>query len=343
MIIHYWRRKRVLSFFGKGGPGDRAAKVRLRYWAASLAFLAFFAFAVTALAGPRWGIRLVPEFRRGVDVVLAFDLSRSMDVRDVGGGVTGSGNGPSGVTRLEQAAAIALELVSKSGGTARHAIAIGKGQGILAVPLTSDAEAVFGFLDGIATSSVTGRGTNLEKLIDAAASAFKDNFPGKRRIILFSDGESLTGSLSAACDRALARDISIIAVGLGTEAGGAVPQAEDVLGLDPAAGKTGGQGVISQANPEALRGAAARTGGIYLDGNSAGTAALLAELLAEDARQDSGNNGGETGFRRELKSRRYMFILAALAAFGLSKLLACVIHLPPSGAPSPKTRRPHRE
>jgi Ca-activated chloride channel family protein len=299
MIAHYLRRGRVLLFFEKGGAGGRAraARIRRRYWASSLAFLAFFASIVIALAGPLRGTRLVPDFRRGIDAALAFDLSRSMDVRDAAGGAS----------RLEQAAAIAGSVVSapESAGI-RFAAAAGKGQGVLAVPLTLDIEAVSGFINGIGTARITGRGTDLEKLVDAAALAFKDDFPGKRRIILFSDGESHSGSLADAAGRCLARGVSIIAVGLGTEAGGPVPQA---AGED-------GQEIISRADRETLRKAAARTGGFYIDGD-ASAAAYIAERLA----RNGGAGRAETGFREEPRQARHLFILAALAFFGLSKLL----------------------
>jgi Ca-activated chloride channel family protein len=343
MAVHYWRRRRILLFFGNAGSGSHsgkggrtgAGKIRLRYLAASFAFLIFFAFTVIALAGPRWGIRLVPEFRRGLDVVLAFDLSRSMDVRD----------GPEGTSRLERAVSIAEDILSAPENAGiRFAAAAGKGRGILAVPLTLDTEAIPAFLGGIATSRVTGRGTDLEKLIDAAALAFKDEFPGKRRIILFSDGEALSGSLAAACDRCLARDIAIIAVGLGTEAGGLVPEAETLSGLDPAAGETDGRGIISRADREALSTAAGRTGGVYIDGNTGAAASLVSDFLTRAGETGPGEAedpaSGETGFRGELKSRRYIFILAALAFFGLSKLFACEFHLPLSPESLPKKRRP---
>ncbi|GHV81505.1 hypothetical protein AGMMS49991_00630 [Spirochaetia bacterium] len=292
-------------------------------------FLIFFGCCVIALAGPRWGFHLVPEFRRGVDVVLAIDLSLSMEVRDGGtasdGGVGASvGGRPS---RLERASAIAGEVVSAGmmgdgqyGGTGRgaqeqsspdvtgirYAATIGKGAGILAVPLTSDLEAVLTFLEGLSSSTVTGRGTNLENLIDAAAGAFKDTFPGKRRIILFSDGESLQGNFAAAVDRALAADIAITAVGLGTETGGIVP-----------GNSQGDQSPITSfLRRDTLQSAAGRTGGIYIDGGRADAAEKLAEHLASHVFETRSG-----AFRREVRSRRHIFILAALAALGVSKML----------------------
>jgi Ca-activated chloride channel family protein len=313
MFVHYRRSRPALSLF-RPSQNERApdpGELRFRYWFSSLAFLFALFCAVIALAGPRWGFTLVPEYRQGIDVALVLDLSRSMNVRD----------GDAGESRLERAGAIAGALLAGtgpgierpavsgrgpggSGGTIRYAAVIGKGQGVLAIPLTEDAEAVLSFINGISSSAVTGRGTNLESLIDTASTAFKDNFPGRRRIILFSDGETLSGNLSAAVNRALARDISVIAVCLGGESGGPVP------------GEDGDTGVISYARPDALRAAARTSGGIYLHGGEQDAAEKIISHLA------SLSFGSQTGsFRQELKSRGHVFILAALAAFGISKFL----------------------
>jgi Ca-activated chloride channel family protein len=230
------------------------------------------------------------------------DLSRSMDVRD---------GGERGRSRLEQAAVIAGELPALSRGT-RFAVVIGKGTGVLAVPLTDDAEAVSAFLEGLSTSLVTGRGTNLESLVTAAARAFQDSFPTRRHIILFSDGEAHQGSFFQGIENALARNISITAVGLGSEAGGVVPSAS---------GRDGGPeaDLVSFLRRDALRDAAERTGGIYLDGTNERAAAFLAgHIIAASPESGGAGDPGPADFRRERVSRSYIFILTALAAFGLS-------------------------
>jgi Ca-activated chloride channel family protein len=314
-VIHYRRRRGVLAFFPSSRRGTGFREIRFRYILSSLFFLLFFAFLIVSLAGPRWGTRLVPEFRRGADVVLAIDLSRSMDVRDGGEG------GPS---RLERSAAIARELVTLSGG-ARFAVAVGKGAGVLAVPLTDDAEAVMAFLEGLSTSLITGRGTNLESLITAASGAFQSSFPTRRRVILFSDGEAHQGIFSQGIEKALAEDISIAAVGLGSEAGGVVPGPSSLI---PAGGRAeeGPSGanagspetVMSFLRRDTLRNAAERTGGIYLDGTHDYAAALLADHIAAVSPGIGGP--GPAGFRRERVSRSYIFIIAALIFLGLSKM-----------------------
>ncbi|MDR1374602.1 MAG: VWA domain-containing protein, partial [Treponema sp.] len=203
-LLHYYRRRSLLDLLSRSAPAGGVREIRLRFIFSYCFFVLFLCLMITALAGPRWGTRVVPEMRRGVDVVLALDLSRSMDVEDLPPSLGVPGG--EGLSRMRRGAAVAGELVGASPGI-RFGIAIGKGSGILAVPLTDDTEAVVNFLDALSGAVVTGRGTNLEKLLDAACSAFQDMLPTRREIILVSDGEPLSGSLNAALDRAKAADI----------------------------------------------------------------------------------------------------------------------------------------
>jgi Ca-activated chloride channel family protein len=279
-----------------------------RFVLSGIFFWIFAALSLAALAGPRWGIQYVEDNYRGLDVVLALDVSRSMEVTDVSGGRT---EGESGrVSRLEQGAGIALKAVSACGGI-RFGAAAGRGRGVFAVPLTWDNEAINGFLESLSGSSVSGKGTNLESLVDAAAEAFESGFPGRRIIVLISDGEALTGSLPGALARAEAKDIGVVALAVGTEEGGPVPGLYD---------EDEGP-VYSRRRGDTLRYAAQRTGGIFIDGNRRDAAALLAGYLLSLAPGSSAGTGGER--RTEPKSRQDFFAILALLAFGVSKV--CVL------------------
>jgi Ca-activated chloride channel family protein len=308
LYFHYRQYRRVLSVLAVSIPAagreNLMGKRRFRYWVSASFFFLSLACGVTALAGPRWGSRPVPELGRGVDVVLAMDLSRSMDVRDVPGSPEGTV-----LSRLERARSIAGDLVTHSPGI-RFGVAVGKGGGILAVPLTDDTEAVISFLEGLSGEVITGRGTNLERLVNAAEDAFLEVLPTRRRIILFSDGESLGGSLWTALDRVRKANITVIALGLGSEEGGPVPAAGDYL-----LGETGDP-VISSLRRGTLETAAKRTGGIYVDGNRNDAASLLTEYLASFSTESI-----LRGYRWELSPRWHYFIIAALAALGISKIL----------------------
>ncbi|MDR0450500.1 MAG: VWA domain-containing protein [Treponema sp.] len=270
------------------GPEEGAKALRGRYRLSSALFLLSLGCLVIAVSGPRWGLRLVPEYRRGLDVILALDVSRSMEAGDPG------------LSRLERAAEISRETVENMGGV-RFGAALSRGRGVLALPLTGDSEAVLSFLAGLGSPALTGRGTNLESLVDAAAAAFSDSFPSRRVIVLLSDGEALSGSLNEAADRALLREISLAAVGIGSDEGDQLPDETDVP-------------VVSRRRPQALRNAAVKSGGLYIDGNEAEAPRILRSYL-ESLASESGAEGGRT----EKKPRWNLFVTAALFLFGASK------------------------
>jgi Ca-activated chloride channel family protein len=296
---------------GEGGWGF-SREFRLRCLGSGVCFYLFLACGVIALAGPRWGSRTVTTYRRGLDLVFALDLSRSMEVRDVSGFPGGLSGEEPPVSRLERALTLAVNLAGRTG-EIRRGLAIGRGRGILALPLSYDTEGLVSFLRGLGGNAMTGTGTNLEALVDAAAGAFQDAFPGRRGIVLFSDGEALSGNLGAALDRARGAGISLCILGLGTDAGGPVPaegSGEGLL-LDEA-----GDLVMSYRRGEVLREAALRTGGVYLDGNRDDGVVLLAEYLRS---LSSGLGPGAS--HREPGVRWHFFALAGLIFWGLSRIL----------------------
>ncbi|MDR2519005.1 MAG: VWA domain-containing protein [Spirochaetaceae bacterium] len=236
------------------------------------------------------------EYRRGVDVMFAFDVSRSMDVQD---------STPAGEkSRLKHAADIARAMIAASQGI-RFGAAIGKGQSLLAVPLTYDVETIRVFLESLSTSIIAGKGgTNLERLLDAASQGFQNTLPTKRCMLVFSDGESWSGSLSAALDRLDAAEITVVAVGMGTEAGGPVPQ------------ESGEPPPISYRREAALRNIAERTGGLYVDPNREDAPKVLEQYFIALSHQT-----GIKGYKIEEQARWRIFMLIGLASFGLAKIL----------------------
>ncbi|GAB1481859.1 VWA domain-containing protein [Treponema sp.] len=266
-------------------------ELRSRYILSNVFFASSLALIIIALAGPRWGERLVSDYRRGLDITLAFDVSRSMEVQDIV---------PS---RLGRAAELAQDLVQGSPGI-RFAIALGKGNGIVAVPLTDDAESTQSLLGALSSSTMSSSGTDLEQLIDAARSAFPSSSPSRRLIILFSDGEALSGSLQAAADRAALEGIILSTVGLGTLEGGLVPA-------------NGGQGkqILSSLREAELRKAASRALGIYIDGKNPGALREVLEYIGQLSTATA------QGFRRESRLQSPLFLALALLFFAASKFI----------------------
>jgi Ca-activated chloride channel family protein len=312
-LLRRERERRAIRYLAGGRPGEEEELFRRRR-GSSLCYYLFLAAMILALAGPFWGSRRVFSYHRGLDLVLALDLSRSMEVRDVAP-LSGAPPIPEGapVSRLERGAALAVELLRRTGG-ARVGIALGRGRGILALPLSFDAESPLALLEGLRGQALSGGGTNLEALIDAASGAFDGAFPGLRGIVLISDGEALSGNLGAALERAREGGISLWALGMGTEAGGAVPQ-EEAPGEPLRDGE--GRPVLSFRQDGVLQEAALLTGGAYLDGNRDDAAALLAGHL-----RSLSPGTGLGASRREPGSRRHLCVIAGLGFWVLSRCFA---------------------
>jgi len=284
--------------------------LRIKLFASRLFFYLFFAFLISAIAGPRWGAgQAGSEYRRAADVVIAVDVSKSMLVSDCN---------TDGITRLKQGALIVSEAVNALPGT-RFAVAVSRNRGIVAIPLTWDNGAVLAFLETIDGSSLTGRGTNLESLLEAGAGAFQPSHPSNRVILLVSDGEELTGSIKNALSFCNRNDITVSSILTGSDEGAPVPG-----GAVP-----GGEDVISRRDAAIMRMAAGLTGGIFIDANREDAAEVLISHLGSLAVETESPRSSETN-----KERWFVFLLLAIMAYGASRL--CLLNSPNPG-PRPLT------
>ena len=151
--------------------------VRWRRAIAHASLLGALAAGVVALAEPRFGTRVVDLEAEGVDLVIAVDLSRSMDATDVD---------PS---RLERARREILDLTARLTGD-RVGLVIFAGGAYPRMPLTLDYRALELLVRELDTEAMQAQGSNVAeairegmRLLDVADA------PAGRAIILLSDGE----------------------------------------------------------------------------------------------------------------------------------------------------------
>ena len=239
---------------------------------------------------------VVTEYSRGLDIVFAIDVSRSMDIDDAKTGET--------VSRLQRGLSIIKESASVVSG-ARFAAVIGRGRGYLAVPLVYNSEAAINFMESIDVSSMTGRGTNLEALVETAAEVFLASSAARKVIILVSDGESHYGVLRNAVNRCVKEGIIITAITMGSDEGRTVPSG----GMQSSAS-------VSRRDAAVMRNITERTGGLYIDGRRDDASSVLTSYLNshnhEKNPSDRENNS---------KSQRTLFIVLAVIAYGAYKFI----------------------
>ncbi len=249
-VLYGWgqrRRSRVLAGYAEPAAWGRLAGRRspARRWAAAaLAALAVLWLAV-ALAGPRYGFHWRDSERRGVDLLVAVDCSRSMLAEDTP---------PS---RLARAKREVVDLLNRLEGDRVGLVAFA-GTAFLQCPLTLDYAGLHIFLQALTPEFLPVGGTALAEALDVALRSFDPESAAERAILLITDGEETSGAAAEAAERARQAGVRIYVLGVGTPEGAPIPLAEGGFQKD-----AGGQIVLARLGEEALRRFAALTGGGY--------------------------------------------------------------------------------
>ena len=216
-------------------------RARLRVLLASAAAL----FLALALVGPVRGFTLREVQRRGLDLVLCLDTSRSMLVQDVK---------PDRLTRAKREI---LGLLSQLDGD-RAALLSFAGDVRDVAPLTHDRETLAVFVEAQSPEDNLRGGTDIGAVLEQALSLFDGRSGAHEAIVLLTDGEDLEGHGLAVARKAQERGIRLYVVGMGTAQGGKIPDGRGFQRDEQ------GQEVVSALAGTSLKEIAEITGGAYL-------------------------------------------------------------------------------
>ncbi len=229
-------------------------------WRSALKFLLLrhgLSFALFALTGPQMGTKLEEVKARGVDVMVAIDVSNSMLAEDLR---------PS---RMEVARRALTQLIEKMQGD-RLGIVVFAGTAYTQLPITADRSAAKLFLNNIGPGMVSTQGTAIGAAIDQAKKSFQQDGPQGRAVIVISDGESFEDDGEAAAQAAAAEGIVVNTIGLGSTDGAPIPErsGNQVLGFKK---DKDGQTVMTRLNEDMLRRIATAGKGEYVRATNSGT------------------------------------------------------------------------
>src|SRR5215475_10723789 len=208
-----------------------------------------FALAILSLAQPRWGYTFEDVKRKGLDLLVAVDTSRSMLSNDVQ---------PS---RLERVRLAIQDLIDELQGDRVGLIAFA-GRAFLQAPLTIDYDAVIEAVNDLDTKTIPEGGTNISSAITLATQSFGKSAMGNRALIIFTDGEELSGDAVKTAKAAADAGVRIFTVGVGTPQGSLIPVTGD-SGETSFVKDINGQVVKSKLDDKRLREIAEATGGSY--------------------------------------------------------------------------------
>lgn len=216
----------------------------------TLLSIALFFFAI-GLSRPQLGAKLKEVDTRGVEIILALDVSNSMLAEDYS------------PNRLERAKLAISRLVDKLKED-RIGLIVFAGNAFVQLPITADYISAKIFLNSISTSSVPVQGTAMGDAINTAIKSFSLESKNSRAIVLITDGENHEDDPIAAAKSALELGIPVFTIGIGTDAGKPIPMGNGELLKDK-----DGKIVVSKLDEKTLSEVAAEGGGTYLRaGNS---------------------------------------------------------------------------
>jgi Ca-activated chloride channel family protein len=210
---------------------------------------AALACLVLALARPQWGFHWEEITRRGLDLLVVLDTSRSMTAADIK---------PS---RLQQAKWGIHDLLRNLRGD-RVGLVPFAGSSLLQCPLTTDYAAFAMTLDDLYCGIIPRGGTAIAQALRTAIDAFPDDTAADRCILLVTDGEDHEGDPLSLLPELKEKNIRLYAIGIGTLEGEMIP-------ADPSSGGAyfkdrKGQIVKTTLHEDVLQQLAVSTGGTYV-------------------------------------------------------------------------------
>lgn len=205
-----------------------------------------------ALAQPQCGSKSELTKRKGIDVVVVLDASKSMLARDVQ---------PS---RLERAKLELTTLLDELKGD-RVGLVVFAGDAFIQSPLTSDYSAVKLFLRAVEPEQMPQGGSNIGAALRLAKQVLDNADRGskERVIVLLSDGEDLFGEVSESVDALKESNVQVLAVGIGSESGEPIPVYNRRGEFVDYKKDSGGETVITRMDRAGLTAIAEATSGAF--------------------------------------------------------------------------------
>ena len=185
--------------------------------------------------------------RKGIDVVIALDVSKSMLATDLA------------PNRLERAKQMILRLMDQMPND-RIALVLFAGKAYMQMPLTTDHGAAAIFVSSATPDAIPTQGTVFSDALQMSARAFNTKEGRFKSVILISDGEDHDEDALKTAESISQQGIMVCTVGIGSPEGSQIPDSATNDYKRDAMGNI----VISRLNEDELKQIAEKTNGIYV-------------------------------------------------------------------------------
>lgn len=261
-IYNSYQRRKKLKLFGN--PELLAELMpNVSYFRPQLKFylqLAAIVLLIIVLAQPQFGTKPETAKRKGIEVMIALDVSNSMMSQDIT------------PNRLENAKQVLAKLVDNMSED-KIGLIVFAGDAYTQLPITVDYVSAKMFFSSINTNMVPRQGTAIGSAIDLAIKSFGTKDKAGRAIIVITDGENHEDDAIGAAKLATNNDIAVHVIGMGTPEGAPIP----VPGTMSFWKDKDGNVVVTKLNEQMCKDIAASGKGVYVRADNSNTAYKVIE------------------------------------------------------------------
>lgn len=269
-VVMVRRKKKAIAEFGNPEllkPLMPLLSFKRGIWKMVMLMIALL-FVIVGVAGPQFGSKLQQVNKKGIELMIALDVSNSMLAQDIK------------PNRLEKAKIAISRMVEKLTND-KIGLIVFAGDAYVQLPITTDYSSAKLFLSNISTDIMPVQGTSIGAAIDLAARSFTPETETSKAIIVITDGENHQDDALAAAKAAHEKGIVIHTIGMGLEQGAPIPEKGN-----PGQFRKDAQGniVISKLEEQTLRQIAEAGEGLYV--RASNTDVGLNQLLDEVNRME---------------------------------------------------------
>lgn len=231
------------------------------------------ALLIVAVARPQFGSKLQTDKRKGVEIMIALDVSNSMMAEDIQ------------PNRLERAKRAIVRLTERLNND-KIGLIVFAGDAYTQIPITQDYSSAKLFLNSINTSIVPRQGTAIGSAIDLGMKSFTPESEISKAMIIITDGENHEDNATEMATLAAESGIVVHTIGMGLPKGSPIP-IQTRNGQPDFQRDNDGNIVVTKLNETMLQEISAAGEGIYVRANNAevGLNRIFDEINAMDKQE----------------------------------------------------------
>ena len=246
------QKKRKLQLFGDPAllaslmPNVSFLRPRFKFYMQLTAVI----LMIVVMAQPQFGTKEEKQEKKGIEVMIALDVSNSMMAQDIQ------------PARLDKAKMVLSKLVDGMTND-KVGLVVFAGDAYIQLPITADYVSAKMFMSSISPALVPRQGTAIGSAIDLCIKSFGEKSDVSRAIIVITDGENHEDDAVGAAKLAAENGIVVHVVGMGKPEGAPIP----VDGTMSFRKDKEGNVVVSKLNEDMCKSIAAAGSGTYVRGD----------------------------------------------------------------------------